>query len=262
MHPFINTAVSAVRAAGNIITRSFDSPAKINVMSKGALDFVTDVDKKAEQSIMYTISKAYPKHSFLGEESGEIINQDKDHVWIIDPLDGTTNFIHGYPHFSVSLALKINGRIEHGVIYDPIRQDIFSASRGQGAQLNSRRLRVSKAHSLDECLVAFNMMRPIEHLDQHLAMLKALTGKVSAIRNGGSAALDLAYLAAGSIDAFWHTGLHVWDIAAGALMASEAGAVVTDCQGGTDYLNKGEIIGANPKLLKHVLQLHKKTAMS
>lgn len=258
MHPFINVAIDGARKAGSVIMRALNEPAKIKVASKGPLDFVTNVDKKAEEAIMYAISRAYPSHSFMGEESGEILNANKDHLWIIDPLDGTTNFIHGYPHFAVSIALQVKGRIEHGVIYDPVRQDIFCASRGQGAQLNNRRLRVSSATSLNKTLVAFNLTRPKECLAQHLDLLSSLTGKVAGIRNSGSAALDLGYLASGALDAFWHTGLQSWDIAAGALIANEAGAVVTDITGGTDYLTKGNIIAANPKLVKQILQLQRK----
>lgn len=262
MHPFVNTAITAARAAGNIITRAMDNPAKIKVQSKGALDYVTDIDQKAEQTIISLINKAYPTHGFLGEESGEVIGKDKDMVWIIDPLDGTTNFIHGFPHCCVAIALRVKGRVEHGVIYDPIRQDMFSASRGQGAQVNNHRLRVSHHMDLSQALVAFNFTRPDTNLDHHLAMIKALTGKVAAIRHGGSAALDLAYVAAGWLDAFWHSGLQPWDMAAGGIIASEAGALVTDSHGGGDYLSSGEIVAANPKLLKHVLLTLKKTSVS
>jgi len=255
MHSMVNIAVRAARKAGDVITRSLDKMGSLNITEKGPNDFVTEVDKAAEEAILYTISKAYPDHSFLTEESGEIINKDVDSVWIIDPLDGTTNFIHGLPQYCVSIAFQQNGVIEHGVIYHPLTQDLFTASRGQGAQLNGKRIRVSKHAKLEGALVCANLPRDSQYLEQYCHSMTQLHDKVAGIRKTGSTALDLAYLSAGYIDAFWTTSLQPWDMAAGSLLIREAGGMITDLDGGVDYMDKRNLVAANPKLLKSVLQL-------
>jgi myo-inositol-1(or 4)-monophosphatase len=216
-------------------------------------DFVTEVDKQAEQIIIDTVRRNYPNHGFLAEESGEI--QGDGTVWIIDPLDGTTNFIHNFPHFAVSIAISIRGRIEHGLVYDPIRHELFIASRGQGAQLNNRRLRVSPRTTLQGALLGTGFpYRYPEHIPTYIKTLQALMEQVAGIRRAGSAALDLAYVAAGRLDGFWEFGLGPWDIAAGALLIQEAGGLISDVQGTENYLESGHVVTGNPKIFKSLLQ--------
>jgi myo-inositol-1(or 4)-monophosphatase len=251
----VNIAVRAARKAGDVITRSLDKMSSLNITQKGPNDFVTEVDKAAEEAILYTISKAYPDHSFLTEESGEILNKDSNSVWIIDPLDGTTNFIHGLPQYCVSIAFQQNGVIEHGVIYHPLTQDLFTASRGHGAQLNGKRIRVSKQTKLEGSLISANLPREPEYMESYCRWMREIHDKVAGVRRSGSTALDLAYLAAGYIDAFWTTQLQSWDMAAGSLLIREAGGVVTDLEGGVNFMERRNLVAANPKLLKPVLQL-------
>jgi myo-inositol-1(or 4)-monophosphatase len=251
----VNIAVRAARKAGDTITRSLDKMGSINITKKGPNDFVTEVDKAAEEAIIYTISKAYPDHSFLSEEAGEIINKDPDSIWIIDPLDGTTNFIHGLPQYCVSIAFQKNGIIEHGVIYHPLTQDLFTASRGQGAQLNGKKIRVSKQAKLEGALISANLPRDSKYLDGYCKAMTELHDKVAGVRRSGSTALDLAYLAAGYIDAFWTTHLQPWDMAAAILLIREAGGIVTDLEGGVNFMERRNLIAANPKLIKSVVQL-------
>lgn len=257
MHnPLVNIAISAARAAGNTITRALDRLDKIVVNEKQPNDYVTEIDQQAEKAIIRTIQKAYPEHSILSEEAGEIEGQQSDYEWIIDPLDGTRNFIHGFPHFSVSIAIRHKGKIEHGVIYDPIRQEMFSASRGKGAQLNDRRIRVSKRKSLEECLLGTGF--PFRHakdlIEPYVQSLLAILPLSGDVRRAGSAALDLAYVACGRLDGFWEMGLQIWDIAAGALLIKEAGGLVCDFEGGETHLTTGNIVAGNPKILKPLLQ--------
>jgi myo-inositol-1(or 4)-monophosphatase len=254
-NPLINIAVQAARAAGNTITRSLDKLDKIQISQKQPNDYVTEVDKKAEQDIINIIRKAYPNHGVLGEESGEQLGKD-DILWIIDPIDGTRNFIHGFPQFAVSIAISIRGRIEHGVIYDPIRQELFTATRGSGAQVNDRRMRVSKNKALEECLLGtgFPSRRSPELIAAYTESLAAVIPVSGDVRRAGAATLDLAYVAAGRLDGFWEMGLQIWDIAAGTLMIKEAGGLVCDFTGGEDYLESGNVVAANPKILRPLMQ--------
>lgn len=253
--PIVNIAVKAARAAGNLIIRAQDRLDMIKVTEKNPRDFVTDIDRLVEQEIIAIIRKAFPQHGILGEESGEI--QGNDYTWIIDPIDGTRNFIHGFPQFAVSIAVRYKNRIEHGVIYDPVRQELFTASRGKGAHVNDRRMRVSKRTKLEESLLGtgFPSRQSEAHQNAYLDMLKAVIPLSGDVRRAGSAALDLAYIAAGRLDGFWEMGLKIWDMAAGVLLIREAGGLMADFNGSEDYLKSGNIIAGNPKILKQLLQL-------
>jgi myo-inositol-1(or 4)-monophosphatase len=254
MHPMVNIADKAARAAGNLILKASERMDKVKIIQKGPRDFATEVDLVAEQEIIQIIHSAYPDHKIVAEESGES-EHNAECVWIIDPLDGTTNFIHGFPHYAVSIAYQYRGKIEHGVIYDPIRDEMFSASRGRGARLNNTRLRVSECQRLEQALVGTGF--PTKHLEDHALHLK-LFGKIFSKAAGesctGSAALDLAYVAAGRLDAFWEMKLKPWDFAAGILLIKEAGGMVGDFQGAENYLDSGNIVAGNLKLFKALLQ--------
>lgn len=247
MHPMLNIAIRAARSAGDLINRSADSVGKIQIDQKGKNDFATEVDRLAEQEIIRTIRGAYPDHAILAEESGAY--SGNDYIWVIDPLDGTTNFLHGFPQYAVSIALKHKGRIEIGVVYDPTRNELFTATRGAGAMLNNRRIRVTPQNSLKGALLGTGFpFKKQQYLDSYLDMFRALFIDSAGIRRAGAAALDLAYVAAGRMDGFWEIGLHEWDMAAGALLIQEAGGVITDFSFNDQYLNTGNIITANPKL--------------
>jgi myo-inositol-1(or 4)-monophosphatase len=250
--PLLNIAVRAARRAGDLIARSVNRLHQIEVKRKERNDFVTEVDMRAEQEIIETIRKSYPDHGFLAEESGK--SGKDEFVWIIDPLDGTTNFVHGFPQFAVSIALQIRGRIEHGVVYDPLRQELFTASRGDGAYLDDRRIRVSKQATLDGALIGtgFPYRSNTQWLDAYLQMFRALTLETAGLRRAGAAALDLAYVAAGRLDGFWEIGLAPWDTAAGALLISEAGGLVGTLKG-TEYLHAGNIVVGTPKVYEQLL---------
>lgn len=253
MHPTLNIAVRAARSAGNIIVRALEHIDRLNVQTKSENDFVTEVDKAAEQEIIRTIRKAYPNHGFLAEESGK--QAGDEFVWIIDPLDGTTNYVHGFPQFAVSIALKHKQVLEQAVIYDPLRQELFTASRGRGAQLNDRRIRVTPRPGLKGALLGTGFpFKQQQHLEAYLAMFKALFPMTAGIRRAGAASLDLAYVAAGRLDGFWEIGLNPWDMAAGALLIEEAGGFVCDFSGSNEYLDTGNLVAANPKLLKPMLE--------
>lgn len=254
--PIVNIAVQAARAAGNIIMRAADRPDKMKVTEKQPNDYVTEIDQLAEREIINIIRKAHPKHSILAEESGESIGALDESVWIIDPIDGTRNFIHGFPHFAVSIAFSHKGKIENGVIYDPVRQELFTATRGKGAQLNDHRIRVSRHSELNECLLGtgFPSRHSPEYQAAYVNSLQTLIPQAGDIRRAGAATLDLAYVAAGRLDAFWELGLKPWDIAAGSLMIKEAGGLVCDINGSDDYLKSGNIVAGNPKILKLVLK--------
>ena len=255
MHPFLNIANSAARSAGNMIVRSLERLDVLKMTEKGQNDFVTEVDQKSEKIIIDAIRKNYPHHAILAEESGELSGGNDEIVWIIDPLDGTTNFIHGFPHFCISIAVKYKGRVEHGLICDPVRQETFTASRGAGAQLNNRRIRVSAQANLKGALLGTGFpYREGQNFDAYIRNLQTLMPQVSGIRRAGSAALDLAYIAAGRLDGFWEYNLAPWDIAAGSLMVLEAGGMVSDTQGGENYLDSGNIIAGNLKIFKAMLQ--------
>ncbi len=252
----LNIAIKAARAAGDVIIRAQDRPGKIEISQKQHNDFVTNVDRQAEQAIIAIIQKAYPAHSILGEESGVTAGFNDEYEWIIDPLDGTRNFIHGFPQFCVSIAVKVMGRIEHGVIYDPVRQELFSASRGKGAQLNDHRIRVSTQKALEACLLGtgFPFRHSPEYIAAYISSLTSMLPICGDVRRAGAAALDLAYVAAGRLDGFWEMGLKIWDIAAGVLLIREAGGLLCDFNGAEQYLESGNIIAANPKIMKLLLQ--------
>jgi myo-inositol-1(or 4)-monophosphatase len=253
MHPMLNIAVRAARSAGNIIVRNLDRVDSLAVQTKDRNDFVSEVDRQAEQEIIGILRKAYPDHGVLAEESG---HQDgNDYQWIIDPLDGTTNYLHGFPQFAVSIALRHKGRIEQGVVYDPLRQELFTASRGAGANLNDRRIRVTNRRNLDGALLGTGFpFKSQQHLDAYLDMFRALFPRTAGIRRPGSAALDLAYVASGRLDGFWEIGLSIWDMAAGVLLIQEAGGISSDFVGGHNYLENGNLVAGNPKVFAEILK--------
>ncbi len=257
MQPMLNIALRAARKAGDLVARASEQLDRIKVESKGENNFVTEIDRKAEQEIIYHLQKAYPDHAFLCEESGETGNPDAAYRWIIDPIDGTTNFVRGIPHFCISIACVYNGQLEHAVVLDPIRREEFTASRGRGAQLNGRRVRVTMAPTLEGTLIGTGIpfkARAEQHIPAYMKSLEAVASETAGIRRAGSAALDLAYVAAGRLDGFWEIGLNKWDIAAGILLVREAGGLLSDFQGGGNYFESGNIVAANPKCLKGLLQ--------
>ncbi len=257
MEPMLNIALRAARKAGELIARATDQLDTLDVKEKSANDFVTEIDEAAEKEVIYHISKAHPDHSFLGEEGGLQGNADSDYQWVIDPVDGTTNFIRGIPHFAVSIACLYKGQLEHAVILDPIRREEFTASRGKGAQLNGRRMRVSSRKSLDGALIGTGIpfkSRSEAHIPAYAQSLEAVAKQTAGIRRAGAASLDLAYVAAGRLDAFWEIGLSQWDIAAGVLLIRETGGMVADFNGGNNYMNSGNIVAGNPKCFKGLLQ--------
>lgn len=259
MHPMLNIGVRAARRAGDIIVRHMDRLSDLQIETKSGNDFVSEVDRDAERAIIETIRRSYPDHAFIAEESGRTggaKSADSDFEWIIDPLDGTTNFLHGFPVFAVSIALRIKGRIEHGVIYDPVRQELFTASRGGGAQLDGRRLRVSQRRELSSALLGTGFpYREGDSIDAYMPTFRAMTERARGIRRAGAAALDLAYVAAGRLDGFWEMNLQLWDIAAGALMVQEAGGLTGSLDGGTTHLETGNILAANPKLFAEMARV-------
>lgn len=254
MQPMLNIAVRAARSAGDLILRSSDNVGRLQIDQKGKNDFASEVDRMAEREIINIIKTAYPEHSILAEESG--VHKGNDFVWVIDPLDGTTNFLHGFPQYAVSIALKHKGRIEVGVVYDPLRDELFTAKRGGGAMLNNRRLRVTAQNSMKGALIGTGFpFKTQQHLDAYLGMFRAVTIDAAGIRRAGSAALDLAYLAAGRLDGFWEIGLMEWDMAAGVLLVKEAGGVITDFSFNDKYLESGNVIAASPKMHQLLYQL-------
>ena len=253
-HPLLNIAVRAARQAGDVIARNVDRFDVFAVTEKATNDFVTEIDRAAERRIIDTIQRSYPDHAFLAEESGS--QGRSDFEWIIDPLDGTTNFVHGFPHVAVSIAVRHRGRTEHAVVFDPLRQELFTASRGSGAQLDSRRIRVAKRHNLKGALLGSGFpFRELDRLESYVEALKALIAGAAQLRRSGSAALDLAYVAAGRLDGFWEFGLSPWDIAAGALLVQEAGGIVAEPNGGDGYIGSGNIAAANPRVLRAMLRV-------
>lgn len=253
MHPMLNIAVRAARQAGNIIMRAVDHIDRLTVVSKARNDFVSEVDQQAEQEIISIIHKAYPNHGILAEESGKLPGDD--YVWIIDPLDGTTNFLHGFPQFAVSIAVRRQDKLMHAVVYDPVRQELFTATRGDGAQLENRRMRVSKQTELEGALLGTGFPFKQQHLlEAYLATFRALFPMTAGIRRPGSAALDLAYVAAGRLDGFWEIGLKEWDMAAGALLLQEAGGMIGDFTGGHTFMRTGNVVAGTPKVFKAILQ--------
>ncbi len=254
MHPLLNIAIGAARQAGDIIARHVEQVDHLKVTAKTAQEYFSEVDIKSEQLIINTIHKAYPQHGIIAEESG-LHNEHAETIWIIDPLDGTNNLSHHFPFLSVSIAIKVKNRIEHGVVYDPLRHECFYASRGHGARLNDRRLRVSKQTQLSASLLGTGFpFRDVALAERYLPTFSAMVGKCAGVRRMGSAALDLAYVASGRLDGFWEFGLRPWDIAAGCLLVQEAGGLISDLQGGEDYLRSGDVIAGTPKLFKALLQ--------
>lgn len=254
MHPTLNIAVKAARRAASVITRASHQLDLLTVQSKAPNDFVTEVDRSAEAAIIEVLREAYPQHAILAEESGE--SGEHEYQWIIDPLDGTTNFIHGFPQYAISIALAKNGVPEQAVVYDPTRNELFTASKGSGAFLNDRRIRVSKRTRLTESLLGTGFpYREFEQVDVYLAMMRELMQKSAGIRRPGAAALDLAYVACGRLDGFWEMGLQPWDMAGGALLIQEAGGLVSDFAGNADFLATGNVVGGTPKVFGQLLQV-------
>ena len=253
MHPMLNIATRAARGAGAVVSRSLARSGSLDIVTKARNDFVSEVDRAAEREIIATLRKAYPDHAILAEESGA--QGDSEYLWVIDPLDGTTNFLHGLPQFAISIALKHRGRLEVAVIYDPMRDELFTAERGGGAQRDGKRLRVSGRKGLDGALIGTGFpFKAEEHLDAYLATFRALFPLVADVRRAGSAALDLAWVACGRLDGFWEIGLSEWDTAAGALLIREAGGLVSDFSGGEEYLQSGNVVAGSPKVFEGILR--------
>jgi myo-inositol-1(or 4)-monophosphatase len=254
MHPLLNIAVRAARKAGSIINRAALEGGGYEVRTKRMNDFVTKVDHAAEEAIIEIVRKAYPDHAVLAEESG-LAEGSAEYQWIIDPLDGTTNFIHGFPQYAVSIGIRHRDALAHGVIYDPVKNELFTASKGRGAFLNDRRIRVSKCLRLGDALVGTGFpFKEVERIELYTRQLKNLMQKSAGVRRAGAAALDLAYVACGRLDAFWELGLSPWDMAAGALMIQEAGGLVGDTRGNDGWLDSGEIACATPKIYPTLLE--------
>jgi myo-inositol-1(or 4)-monophosphatase len=253
----LSIAVKAARRAGAIINRAARDVDVLPVVRKRHADFVTEVDKAAEQAIIETLRRAYPEHAILAEESGASAGTaaGSEYTWIVDPLDGTTNFIHGVPQYCVSVGVQHKGVLAHGVVYDPTNNELFTASRGRGAYLNERRIRVSRRALMADALIGTGFpFRDLEGIDEYLAMMRAVMPRAAGIRRAGAAALDLAYVAAGRFDAFWEIGLSPWDMAAGALLVLEAGGLVADLRGESGWLESGRIACGNPKIFVQLLQ--------
>jgi myo-inositol-1(or 4)-monophosphatase len=250
LHPMLNVAVKAARAAGAIINRAALDVESVRVSQKQVNDFVTEVDHASEEAVIETLLTAYPDHAIWAEESGKTHGkQGSENVWIIDPLDGTTNFIHGFPVYCVSIALQVRGKIEQAVIYDPSRNDLFTATRGRGAYMNERRIRVSKRTDLRQCLVGTGFpFRPGDNFNNYLRMMAEVMQRTAGLRRPGAAALDLAYVAAGFTDGFFETGLSPWDVAAGSLLVTEAGGLVGNFTGESNFLEQKECVAGNPRI--------------
>lgn len=252
MHPLLNIAITAARQAGDIINRHTDLLHRLVITEKGENDFFCEVDIKSEKAIIQHIHKAYPEHGIIAEESGGY-NEDAPIVWIIDPLDGTNNYLHGFPFYSVSIAVRVKDKIEHGVIFDPIRHELFTASLGRGAQLNNRRIRVSKKSELPKSLIAAGFpIKKLHEAKKFLPLFEALFKKCTATRRTGSSALDLAYLACGRLDGLLGFSLKNWDIAAGTLLVQEAGGLIGDPFGGDINFKKGHLLAGSPKIYKEI----------
>ncbi|MEN8214633.1 MAG: inositol monophosphatase family protein [Pseudomonadota bacterium] len=247
MHPMTNIAIRAARDGGRILTRYFDRVGSLKIETKQQNDYVSEVDRASEETIIKTIKRYYPEHAILAEESG--LHQGNEYEWIIDPLDGTTNYLHGFPQFSISIALRHRGALQSAVVYDPMREELFHATRGEGAFINDRRMRVSARRGLKGALLGTGIpYRDLTHADAYFGMMRDLIVDSAGVRRPGSAALDFAWLAMGRIDGFWELGLAPWDFAAGALLVREAGGVVTDLRGGDRYLETGNVVAGGTKL--------------
>ncbi len=257
LHPMLNVAIKAARAAGAIINRAALDVEAVRVSQKQVNDFVTEVDHASEETIIDTLLTAYPGHAIWGEETGRTRGaKDSDHVWIIDPLDGTTNFIHGFPVYCVSIALAVKGKVEQAVVYDPTRNDLFTATRGRGAFMNERRIRVSKRTQLSQCLISTGFpFRKGDNFQAYLSMMSEVMQRTAGLRRPGAAALDLAYVAAGFTDGFFETGLSPWDVAAGSLLVTEAGGLVGNFTGEPDFLEQKECLAGNPRIYGQLVPL-------
>ena len=254
MHPMLNIAIRAARKAGNHIAKSLENAEKIQFSQKGTHDYVSNVDNEAEALIVDTIKASYPDHCFICEEHGFIDGKDKDVQWIIDPLDGTNNFVRGIPHFAVSIAVRIKGRTEVACVYDPMLNELFSAQRGSGAQLNNTRIRVKPIKDLSGAILATGFpFKQKQHSESYLNIISALFVECADFRRTGSAALDLCYVAANRVDGYFELGLKPWDLAAGELIAREAGAILTDFSGGTDYFKSGNVVASSARGTKAIL---------
>jgi len=251
MHPLVNIAVKAIRSASKIILRATDRLDTIRIEEKTHNNFVTEIDQQAEQEIIRIIHESYPDHAIQGEEGGSSGNSD--YTWIIDPIDGTTNFLHGNPHFCISVGITYKNRIEHGIIYDPLRQELFTATYGSGAFLNDRRIRVTQENQFNKSVIATCFgNKNNKSIETYLKILASTMPQVGCIRRTGSAALDLAYVACNRVDGLWGINLAPWDIVAGALIIQEAGGIVTDFNGDHDYLTTGNIIAGNQNIAKTI----------
>ncbi|TNF36206.1 MAG: inositol monophosphatase [Gammaproteobacteria bacterium] len=259
MEPMLTIALRAAREAGEYIVRAGERLDRLTVESKSVNDYVSEVDREAERILIEALKAKYPDHGFLAEESTPSDNiRECEYLWVIDPLDGTTNFLRGIPHYAVSIACYHKGRLEHAIVLDPVRREEFTASRGRGAQLNGKRIRVSGRNSLEGALLGTGVpfkSRFQEHMPAYLQTLDKLALQTAGIRRAGAAALDLAYVAAGRLDGFWEIGLQEWDIAAGALLIQEAGGLISDVRGGADHLHSGHVVCATPKCFKPMLQV-------
>ena len=254
MHPTLNIAVKAARRAGSIITRASEDIGSLTINDKGFNDFVSEVDLASEKEIIRVLKTAYPDHAFLGEESG--LTHQADNIWIIDPLDGTTNFLHGFPQYCISIALEQKGEITQAVIYDPNRNDLFTATKGQGAYLNQRRIRVSNKSKLKDSLLGTGFpFRDFQHLPVYLKIFEEVVRGTSGIRRPGAAALDLAYVAAGWFDGFFEINLSKWDIAAGGLLVTEAGGIVSDFSEKEGWIESGNIVATTPKIYEPLIKI-------
>lgn len=262
MHPYLNIAIQATRDAGRIIMRASGRLDRIEVGTKSSpSDLVTSIDKAAEACIINAIRTAYPEHGILAEESGESQGTSLgDVVWIIDPLDGTLNFVHSVPYFCISIGIQVKGVMQHGVIYNPITNELFVASKGEGAQLDGKKIRVSTCRNLDSAVVSagFAYKRAGEPKEKSLERISTIMDRAAGIRRGGACALELAHIAAGRLDGMWELGLGPWDMAAGALLVREAGGFVSDFKGGEDYLQSGKIIAGSPKVYPELLKIIEK----
>ena len=257
LHPMLNVAIRAARAAGAIINRAALDVEAVRISQKQVNDFVTEVDHASEAAIIETLLTAYPQHGIHAEESGRTHgNSRSDHIWIIDPLDGTTNFIHGFPVYCVSIALSVRGRIEQAVVYDPSRNDLFTATRGRGAYLNDRRIRVSKRTQMNQCLIPTGFpYRKGDDMPTYLRMMADIMQRTAGLRRPGAAALDLAYVAAGYTDGFFETGLQPWDVAAGSLLITEAGGLIGNFTGEPEFMDQKECMAGNPRIYGQMVSL-------
>ncbi|MDH3546680.1 MAG: inositol monophosphatase [Gammaproteobacteria bacterium] len=255
MHALLNVAVMAARKAGNTLIRKMVNLDKLKIEKKGRNDYVSDADYAAERAVIETIHRHYPEHAILAEESGA--TGDCDTVWIIDPLDGTTNFLHGFPVFAVSIGVQHEGRMEHGVVYDPLRQELFTATRGSGAHLDGRRIRVSGQQDLNLSLLGtgFPFRQADTEISPYMDMLAKSIRHTSGVRRAGAAALDLCYVAAGRLDAFFETGLAPWDLAAGSLIIREAGGIISGLDGSEDFMTTGHVLTGTPRIYREFARL-------